>query len=65
MAIWLVIVIAIGCCSFGVTIGIFLSAIGVVTREKKAVYDGYIEIDGKTYLLGEIIKKGDLTDEKT
>lgn len=58
MAIWLVAVVAIGCCSFGVTIGIVLSAIGVVTRERKAVQKGYIEIDGKNYILGEIIRKG-------
>lgn len=59
MPIWFVIVVAIVCCSLGVTIGIIISAIGVITRERKAVHYGYIEIDGTTYLLGKIVKKGD------
>lgn len=57
MALWFGITLAIMCLSLGCGIGIFLATLGVISREKEAVQKGYIEIDGKNYILGEIIKK--------
>lgn len=57
MPIWLVTTIAIMCLSLGCGIGLFIATLGVISREKEAVQKGYIEIDGKNYILGEIIKK--------
>ncbi|MBO5854392.1 MAG: hypothetical protein J6Q61_06615 [Bacteroidales bacterium] len=58
MPIWLGITIAILCLSLGCGLGVFVTTLGVISREKKAVRDGYVEIDGKNYILGEIIRKG-------
>lgn len=57
MPLWFGITLAIMCLSLGCGIGIFLAMLGVISREKEAVQKGYIEIDGKNYILGEIIKK--------
>ena len=57
MPLWFVITLAILCLSLGCGIGLFLATIGVISREKEAVQKGYIEIDGRNYILGEIIKK--------
>lgn len=59
MPLWIGITLAIMCLSLGCGLGLFLATLGVISREKEAVHNGYIEIDGKTYLLGEIMKKGD------
>lgn len=58
MPLWFGISLAIMCLSLGCGIGIFLAALGAVSKEKEAIHNGYIELDGRQYILGEIIRKG-------
>lgn len=62
MPLWLAISAIIVFCSLGFTAGILVATAGVISRENKAVKEGYIEINGRTYILARIIQKGD--DEK-
>lgn len=65
MPLWFGITLAILCLSLGCGLGLFIATLGVISREKKAVQVGYIEIDGKNYILGEIMRKENLSNEKS
>lgn len=65
MPLWLGITLAIVCLSVGCGFGLFIATLGVISREKKAVQKGHLEIDGKNYILCEVIKKEMRKDEKT
>lgn len=65
MPVWLGVTIAIGCYALGCGFGLLITILGVVSREKKSVRDGIIEIDGEEYILGKIIKKGEVRNEKS
>lgn len=57
MSIFATIIIAIVCFFIGSASGLGIAILGVRSKQKDAIANGIIEIDGRTFLLGELIEK--------